>query len=94
MKLHLINIQKLESVCSGGRYDNLAEYYAEKNYRVLAFPIRTYSFIFILNDNNYLNSKDSSPADVLIVPMTEDLSYTINISTKGKGRRNKNANIF
>lgn len=73
---------EIGSVCSGGRYDNLAEYYTEKKLPGVGISIGLTRLFFILNDNNYLNSKDSSPADVLIVPMTEALSYAINISTK------------
>ncbi len=73
---------EIGSICSGGRYDNLAEYYTEKKLPGVGISIGLTRLFFILNEMNYLNDVNSAPADVLIIPMTDDLSYAINISAK------------
>ena len=37
---------------------------------------------YILNEMNYITDVNNGPADVLIIPMTDGLSYAINISGK------------
>ena len=66
------------SVCSGGRYDNLAEYYIDRNLPGVGISIGLTRLFYILQEQGLLNSAIlSSPADVLIIPMTEDLSYAV-----------------
>lgn len=73
---------EIGSICSGGRYDNLAEYYTDKKLPGVGISIGLTRLFFILNEMNYITQSNSAPADVLIIPMTDDLSYAINISSK------------
>lgn len=71
------------SVCSGGRYDNLAEYYTSKNLPGVGISIGLTRLFYVLQEQNML-SEDllTAPADVLILPMTDDLSGAIALATK------------
>lgn len=71
---------EIGSVCSGGRYDNLAEYYTNKKLPGVGISIGLTRLFYILNESKWLNSKLKSPADVLIIPMTEDVSKAVEIS--------------
>ncbi|MCQ2492273.1 MAG: histidine--tRNA ligase [Lachnospiraceae bacterium] len=71
---------EIGSVCSGGRYDNLAEYYTKKSLPGVGMSIGLTRFFYILNEYKYLNTKLNSPADVLIIPMTDDMSAAVSIS--------------
>ena len=70
------------SVCSGGRYDNLAEYYIDRKLPGVGISIGLTRLFYILNEQNLLNrSLLSAPCDVLILPMTDDLSHAISLAT-------------
>ncbi len=71
------------SVCSGGRYDNLAEYYTNKNLPGVGISIGLTRLFYVLQEQNMLSENLlTAPADVLILPMTDDLSGTIALATK------------
>ena len=70
------------SVCSGGRYDNLAEYYTDRKMPGVGISIGLTRLFFILQDQNLLNDDVlTSPADVLIIPMTDDFSHAVALAT-------------
>lgn len=71
---------EIGSVCSGGRYDNLAEYYTNKKLPGVGISIGLTRLFYILNESKWLNDKMKSPADVLIIPMTEDVGKAVEIS--------------
>lgn len=74
---------EIGSICSGGRYDNLAEYYTDKLLPGVGISIGVSRLFYILNEQNMLNQgKNTAPADVLILPMTEDLSPAIELAAK------------
>ena len=73
---------EIGSVCSGGRYDNLAEYYTKKSLPGVGMSIGLTRFFYVLNEYKYLNTKLNAPADVLIIPMTDDMSSAVSISAK------------
>ncbi len=73
---------EIGSICSGGRYDNLTEYYTDKKLPGVGISIGLSRLFYILNEMNYITDVNNGPADVLIIPMTDDLSYAINISGK------------
>ena len=82
---------EIGSVCSGGRYDNLAEYYTTKKLPGVGISIGLTRLFFILNESGYLNRKLATPADVLIIPMTEDMGRAVEISAelRKEGIRNQ-----
>ena len=74
---------EIGSVCSGGRYDNLAEYYTNKALPGVGISIGLTRLFYVLQEQGML-SEDllTAPADVLILPMTEELSGAISLATK------------
>ena len=69
-------------MCSGGRYDNLAEYYTEKKLPGVGISIGLTRLFYVLGEQGMLNPElNTAPADVLILPMTEDLGAAIALAT-------------
>jgi len=69
-------------VCGGGRYDNLAEYYTDRKMPGVGISLGLTRLFFILQEQNLLNEGFlSAPADVLIIPMTDDLSHAVELAT-------------
>jgi len=74
---------EIGSICSGGRYDNLAEYYTDRKLPGVGISIGLTRLFFVLEDQGYLNTElSAAPADVLILPMTDDLSHAISFATQ------------
>ncbi len=74
---------EIGSICSGGRYDNLAEYYTDKQLPGVGISIGLTRLFYVLEEQGYLNDAlNTAPADVLILPMTEDLSPAIAFATR------------
>ena len=74
---------EIGSICSGGRYDNLAEYYTDKQLPGVGISIGLTRLFYVLEEQGYLNDDlNTAPADVLILPMTEDLSPAIAFATR------------
>ena len=79
----MLDHPEIGSICSGGRYDNLAEYYTDKQLPGVGISIGLTRLFFVLEDQGYLNDGlNTAPADVLILPMTEDLSPAIALATQ------------
>ncbi|MBQ9521690.1 MAG: histidine--tRNA ligase [Oscillospiraceae bacterium] len=73
---------EIGSVCSGGRYDNLAEYYTDRRLPGVGISIGLTRLFYILQEKGLLNDElPTAPADVLILPMTQDLSPAIELAT-------------
>ena len=77
-----MNIENFGSVCSGGRYENLAEYYTDKKLPGVGVSIGLTRLFYKLNELNLIKAEKKSISDVLIIPMVEDLSVPINLATK------------
>lgn len=79
----MLDHPEIGSICSGGRYDNLAEYYTDKQLPGVGISIGLTRLFFVLEDQGYLNDKlNTAPADVLILPMTGDMGPAITLSTQ------------
>ena len=79
----LLDHPEIGSVCSGGRYDNLAEYYTDKPLPGAGISIGLTRLFYVLGEQKMLNPDlPTAPADVLILPMTEDLSPAIALATE------------
>ena len=84
----MLDHPEIGSICSGGRYDNLAEYYTDKQLPGVGISIGLTRLFFVLEDQGYLNDNlNTSPADVLILPMTDDLGPAIQLATYLRDRR-------
>ncbi len=79
----MLDHPEIGSICSGGRYDNLAEYYTDKQLPGVGISIGLTRLFFVLEDQGYLNDAlNTAPADVLILPMTEDMAPAISLATQ------------
>ena len=84
----MLDHPEIGSVCSGGRYDNLAEYYTNKILPGVGISIGLTRLFYVLNEQNMLNVENSSAsADVLALPMTADLSPAIALCARSEERR-------
>ena len=72
--------REIGSICSGGRYENLAEFYTDKQLPGVGISIGLTRLFYILNELNLIKVEKKSIAQVLIIPMTEDLSTPIKIA--------------
>ena len=79
----MLDHPEIGSICSGGRFDNLAEYYTDRKLPGVGISIGLTRLFFVLEDQGYLNDQlNTAPADALILPMTEDLSAAIALATQ------------
>ncbi len=78
----MVDHPEIGSICSGGRYDNLAEYYIDKELPGVGISIGLTRLFYVLGEQGMLNEElNTAPADVLILPMTEDLAPAIRLAT-------------
>ncbi len=89
----LNDYRELGSVCSGGRYENLAEHYTDKKLPGVGISIGLTRLFYKLNEMNLIKADKKSVADVLIIPMVEDLSVPIKIANKLR-KEGKNTEIY
>ncbi|CDE24346.1 histidine--tRNA ligase [Clostridium sp. CAG:440] len=74
--------KNLGSICSGGRYDNLTEYYTERKMPGVGISIGLSRLFFQLVDNEIISANEESITDVLIISMTEDCEMCAKIASK------------
>ena len=66
----LLDHPEIGSVCSGGRYDNLAEFYTDKQLPGVGISIGLTRLFYVLDEQGLLNPElPSAPADALVLPM-------------------------
>ena len=74
----LLDHPEIGSVCSGGRYDNLAGYYTEKQLPGVGISIGLTRLFYVLDEQGLLNPElPTAPADALVLPMTSDPAAAI-----------------
>ncbi len=71
--------RSLGSVCSGGRYDNLAEYYTDKKMPGVGVSIGLTRLFYQLNELQAIKQEQKSIAKVLVIPMTENIEKALEI---------------
>jgi len=77
----LLDHPEIGSVCSGGRYDNLAGYYIDKQLPGVGISIGLTRLFYVLDEQGLLNPQlPSAPADALVLPMTEDAAPAIAVA--------------
>lgn len=73
---------EIGSVCSGGRYDNLAEYYTDKQLPGVGISIGLTRLFYVLNEQGLLSEEiPTAPCDALVLPMTEELGPAVAAAT-------------
>lgn len=78
----LLDHPEIGSVCSGGRYDNLSEYYTDKQLPGVGISIGLTRLFYILEEQGMLSEEIvTSPCDALIIPMTEDFGKAVAAAT-------------
>ncbi len=85
----LNNYRELGSVCSGGRYENLAENYTDKKLPGVGVSIGLTRLFYKLNELNIIKAENKSISKVLIVPMTENMQVPMKLASD---LRNLNVN--
>lgn len=82
--------EKYGSICSGGRYDNLAELYTDTKIPGVGISIGITRLFFVLKEIGFLEKyKNSSGVDYLIVALGETLVQCVEINKKLQANRFK-----
>ena len=73
---------EIGSVCSGGRYDNLAEYYTDRKLPGVGLSIGVTRLFYVLGEQGLLNpAVNTAPCDAIVLPMTEDTAFAAHAAT-------------
>ncbi len=72
--------KNLGSVCSGGRYDNLTEYYTDRKMPGVGISIGLSRLFFQLTDNNIISAENEAISDVLIISMAYEYEMCIKVA--------------
>lgn len=82
----LLDHPEIGSVCSGGRYDNLAGYYIDKPLPGVGISIGLTRLFYVLDEQGLINPElPSAPADALVIPMTADAGAAISLAEQLRG---------
>ena len=77
----LLDHPEIGSVCSGGRYDNLAGYYIDKPLPGVGISIGLTRLFYVLDEQGLLNPElPSAPADALVLPMTDNTAAAVSVA--------------
>ena len=68
------------SICSGGRYNNLSDFYTDKKMPGVGISIGLSRLYFVLNELNLIKVENKSISKVIVIPMTENFSYSIKVA--------------
>ena len=79
----LLDHPEVGSVCSGGRYDDLAGYYTDKKLPGVGVSIGVTRLFYILQEQGLLNEDiPTAPCDALVIPMGDDtVPYAVECAT-------------
>ena len=82
-EFNLPEYKEIGSVCGGGRYENLANFFTDQVLPGVGGSIGLTRLFYVLNENNLLKSQTTKPLDYCIVPISEDeLEYSFNLAAK------------
>lgn len=74
--------RNLGSVCSGGRYDNLTEYYTDRKMPGVGISIGLTRLFFLLMDNEIISAQNESISDALVISMANEYERVAEVATK------------
>src|SRR5574344_692288 len=63
--------RQIGSICSGGRYENLAEYYTDQKLPGVGISIGLTRLFYILNANNLLEKNNNYLLDMVVIPISD-----------------------
>lgn len=78
---------ELGSVCSGGRYENLAEFYTNKKLPGVGISIGLSRLFYKLEEIGVIKANEATCASVMVLPMVDDMAYALEVA--GVLRQNK-----
>ena len=78
----LNDYRELGSVCSGGRYENLADNYTDKKLPGVGMSIGLTRLFYKFNELNIIKAEKKSVADVIIIPICEDLTECVKLAAE------------
>ena len=82
---------EIGSICSGGRYDNLAEYYTDRTLPGVGISIGVTRLFYVLQEQKMLSEEIlTAPADAVVIPMGADcMAFAVETATvlRNKGVR-------
>ena len=73
--------KELGSICSGGRYENLAENYTDKKLPGVGISIGLTRLFYQLKESNLLKLKEKSISKIIIIPMVKDNTKAIKLAS-------------
>lgn len=76
----LIDYPGIGSVCSGGRYENLAEFYTDKKLPGVGISIGLTRLFYQLMEAGIIKVQDESSSDIMILPMCDNFDYIYEIN--------------
>lgn len=72
--------KNLGSICSGGRYDNLASNYTEEKFPGVGISIGLTRLFYCLSANNLLENYQSAPVEYCVVPISDaEIAYAYQV---------------
>jgi len=78
--------REIGSICSGGRYENLASNYTENKFPGVGISIGLTRLFYVLNENNLLGEVEEKPIDLVLIPFSEnEYEFTFNLAEKLRG---------
>lgn len=77
----LLNHFDVGSVCSGGRYDDLASFYTQQKLPGVGVSIGLTRLFSILRANNYLSDMLNTPSEVLVIPLDKEIHFAYSIAS-------------
>ena len=77
----LNDYRNIGSVCSGGRYDNLAEFYTDKKLPGVGISIGLTRLFYQLNEINLIKAEKKSISEAVIISMDEDIQMCLVAAT-------------
>lgn len=77
----LIDYPNIGSICSGGRYENLAEYYTQKKLPGVGISIGLTRLFSQLLEANIIKVDLLSSSDIMILPMSDNYKYIYNVKS-------------
>ena len=90
----LPDYKEIGSICSGGRYDNLAGHYTDQQLPGVGLSIGLTRLFYILNEYNLLDATVKNPIDVAIVPISENEYQFCYDLAAGLREHNKSADLI
>ena len=82
--------KEIGSICSGGRYENLAGNYTEQKLPGVGISIGLTRLFYVLSENNLLEEVLEKPVDIVLIPFSSDeYEYTFNLAEKLRGSGKK-----